>query len=297
MNKNKNIFLRYSVAMVTPFNNNGTLNIKGIKKLIKYYKNNNIEALLISGTTGEQHSMSLSDRILLYNEVKNEVKNDMLIYGGISSILTEDSVYLSKNAEKIGLDGIMLGFPPYIKPNQKEAYNYVKEICNSTNIPIMLYNNPSRTGFNLEIETLEKLVNNFPNILAYKEAGNPKNVKIIKNLLGERIKVLSGFDATIIENYYNYYDGITSILGNIFPKEINEIINLLYNNNEIDAKNNFEKIIDMINKINKVGNVKTIKYIFNLNNIEVGNCKKPIETLTENEKQLFNNIKLNLNDI
>lgn len=291
----ENIFLKYSVAMITPFNDDGTLNKKGIKELIKYYKKNKVQALLVSGTTGEQHSMSLSDRILLYNEVKNEVQNDMLIYGGVSSILTNDAVYLAQNAEKIGLNGIMLGFPPYIKPSQKEAYGYVKEICKNSNLPIMIYNNPSRTGFDLEIETLKKIVNDFPNVLAYKEAGNPKNVKIIKNLLGKKIKVLSGSDATIIENYYNGYDGITSILGNIFPKEINEIMNLLYNNNETDAKNNLEKIIDIINKINKVGTVKTIKYIFNLNNIDVGNCKKPIEPLTEKEKQLFK--MLNFNDI
>jgi 4-hydroxy-tetrahydrodipicolinate synthase len=285
----KNIFLKYSVAMVTPFTNNGEINKNGIKKLLEYYKKNKVPALLISGSTGEQHSMSLSDRVLLYNEVKNEVKNNMLIYGGVASVVTEDAVYLAKKAEIIGLDGIMLGFPPYIRPNQDEAYNYVENVCNSTILPIMLYNNPPRTGFNLEIDTLKKLVDNFPNIVAYKEAGNPKNVKIIKKLLGEDFKVLSGSDTTIIENYHNGYDGITSIIGNIFPKEINEIIELLYNNKEIEAKEILNKIDDSINLIVNIGAIKSIKYIFHLNNIDVGNCKKPIAPLTDKEKLLIKN--------
>jgi 4-hydroxy-tetrahydrodipicolinate synthase len=291
---NKNIFLKYSVAMVTPFTKKGEIDRNGIKKLVKYYIKNKVPALLISGSTGEQHSMSLSDRVLLYNEIKNEVKDDMLIYGGVASILTEDAVYLAKNAEKIGLDGIMLGFPPYIKPNQDEAYDYVEEICNSTNIPIMLYNNPARTGFNLEIDTLKKMTNNFPNILAYKEAGDPKNVRIIEKILGKNLKVLSGSDTTIIENYYNGYDGITSIVGNIFPKEINEIIDLLYNNKEIEAKEKLDKIKDSINLIVKIGATKSIKHIFYLNNIDIGKCKKPIADLTNKEKLLIKNIQINL---
>ena len=165
--------------MVTPFSTNGNLYLEGIPSLVDYYKKHKVPALLISGTTGEQHSMTVEERMALFHKVKKS-KNDLIIYGGVAAVQTNDAIALAITAEKVGLDGIMLGFPPYLRINQQEAFNYVSKICSVTHLPIMIYNNPPRTGFDLHVETLIKLVETFPQVVAFKEAGDVSSVPIVK---------------------------------------------------------------------------------------------------------------------
>lgn len=118
----------------------------------------------------------------------------------------------------------MLGFPPYLRINHQEAFRYVERTCLATNLAIMIYNNPLRTGFDLQPETLVKLAGQFPNIVAFKEAGDTNSVPIIKKQLGPSFTVLSGSDLNIFKEAEIGFDGITSILGNIFPKEIQRLL-------------------------------------------------------------------------
>ncbi|MGP7816689.1 dihydrodipicolinate synthase family protein [Niallia sp. 01092] len=282
----KHPFIPFSVAMVTPFSSKGELDFEGISSLIDYYKKQEVPALLISGSTGEQHSMTIQERCDFFSAVKQEAKQDLLLYGGVAAVQTKDAVTLARAADKAELDAIMLGFPPYVRISQQEAFHYVKAICAATSLPIMLYNNPPRTGFHLETNTVFKLVEAFPQIKALKEAGDPTTVKTVKKQLGEDFMILSGTDLALIENAEFGYDGITSIIGNIFPKEVQPIITALQKKDKAEATKLFTPIKQAASDIIDLGALRTIKYLLTLKGVHAGICREPLSTLNAEEKEL-----------
>jgi 4-hydroxy-tetrahydrodipicolinate synthase len=286
----KNPFVPFSIAMITPFSENGELYLEGIPSLIDYYKKHDVPALLISGSTGEQHSMTIEERTSLFHAVKKETKNDLLLYGGVAAVQTKDAMALAISAEEAELDAIMLGFPPYVRINQQEAFSYVERICSVTNLPIMVYNNPVRTGFNLQVETLITLGMTFPQIIAFKEAGNSNNVPIVKKQLGAEFNVLSGFDLKIFEDAKLGFDGITSVLGNIFPVEIQKIIKAVQSGKEEEGKKHFTEISPYMNSILEMGTLRPIKYLLEKQNIQAGVCREPLSTLSVEEKKIIDKV-------
>ncbi|MBJ7897635.1 dihydrodipicolinate synthase family protein [Bacillus atrophaeus] len=286
----KNPFVPFSIAMITPFSENGELYLEGIPSLIDYYKKHEVPALLISGSTGEQHSMTIEERTSLFHAVKKETKNDLLLYGGVAAVQTKDAMALAISAEEAELDAIMLGFPPYVRINQQEAFSYVERICSVTNLPIMVYNNPVRTGFNLQVETLITLAMTFPQIVAFKEAGNSNNVPIVKKQLGAEFNVLSGFDLKIFEDAKLGFDGITSVLGNIFPVEIQKIIKAVQSGKEEDGKKHLTEISPYMNSIIEMGTLRPIKYLLEKQNIQAGVCREPLSALSVEEKKIIDKV-------
>ncbi|MGO4372206.1 dihydrodipicolinate synthase family protein [Paenibacillus sp. MCAF20] len=133
--------LPYSVAMITPFDEDERIDENGVVGMLEYYEANHVPALLLSGSTGEQHSLSVEERIHLYRTVKGAARSNLPLYAGVAAVRTRDAVKLAVEAEQAGIDAIMLGFPPYVRPNQREAALYVESVCSATSLPIMLYNN------------------------------------------------------------------------------------------------------------------------------------------------------------
>lgn len=290
----KNPFIPFSVAMVTPFSMNGELYLEGIPSIVNYYKKYDVSALLISGTTGEQHSMTINERASLFRAVKKEVGNDLILYGGVAAVQTKDAIKLAISAEETGLDAIMLGFPPYLRINQQEAFSYVERICSATTLPIMIYNNPPRTGFDLQSETLIKLVKKFPQVVAFKEAGDKNSVPIIKKQLGPSFTVLSGSDLDIFRDAEIGFDGITSILGNVFPKEIQKIITAIQSGKEEEAKKQFNDIQPLMKSIIEMGTLRPIKYLLEKKNIRAGICREPLSPLNVEEKGITDEVFLDM---
>ncbi|CAI9395841.1 dihydrodipicolinate synthase family protein [Niallia sp. Sow4_A1] len=286
----QNPFVPFSIAMVTPFDDKENLSLSGIYSLIDYYKKNQVPALLISGSTGEQHSMSIEERITLLREARLAGEEKLLLIGGVAAVRTSDAIRLAEAAQRENLDGIMLGFPPYLRMSQREAAEYVKKVCAVTDLPIMLYNNPSRTGFNLELTTLYDLVESCPQIQALKEAGNPSNAPLVKNKLGPSFSVLTGFDIHLLDNMQNGYDGITSIIGNIFPKEIQQIVQLGKNNEWKLAEDQLSKLLPTMHTILEIGTLRAIKYVLTENNINAGICREPLSILSKQEKASLSDI-------
>lgn len=281
----QNPFVSYSVAMVTPFDQREKLSQTGIYSLIDYYKQNHVPALLISGSTGEQHSMTIEERQILYREVKSAGKDDFLLIGGVAAVRTTEAIRLAEAAQKEGLDGIMLGFPPYLRISQKEAAAYVEQVCTVTDLPILLYNNPSRTGFNLELNTLYRIVEKRPQIKGLKEAGNPDNALILQKELGSSFSVLTGTDLYLLDHLRNGYNGITSIIGNIFPQEIQQIVQLIKSQKWELAEKQFSKLLPTIHTILEIGALRAIKYLLSESNIEAGICREPLSTLNKQEQK------------
>jgi len=280
-----NPFIPFSIAMITPFTEDGELYLEAIPALIEHYRSNKVPALLVSGSTGEQHSMTIQERIRLFQEVKKAAAQDFLLYGGVAAVRTKDAAELAAAAESAGLDGIMLGFPPYLRVSQQEAYHYVEKVCAHTNLPIMLYNNPPRTGFHLETKTLISLVSQFPQIMALKEAGDPAGIQMVKQQLGKDFPVLSGNDLTVFENEQNGYDGLTSIAGNIFPKRMKFIVDAVTSKDFAAAETTLNKVRPLLEVMLVLGMLRSIKFLLNMQGIPAGICRDPLSTLSEDEQK------------
>ncbi|MGO4110854.1 dihydrodipicolinate synthase family protein [Paenibacillus sp. YAF4_2] len=276
-------FTPYSVAIITPYSKEDSVDEASIHRMIHYYKQHQVPALLVSGSTGEQHSLTIEERVRFYQAVKEAAPEGMPLYAGVAAIRNRDAVRLADEAERAGMSAIMLGFPPYIRPNQHEAAAYVEAVISATSLPIMLYNNPVRTGFNLEPDTLIRLVQNNPQITALKEAGNPENVRHIKAVLGAEFQVLSGLDLTITDYFTKGYDGLTSVAGNLFPVEMSEIMEHLRSDQFDQAQLKLNHLKPRLELLGSIGWIRVIRHFFAEQGIIAAHSREPLSPLTEEE--------------
>ncbi|MGO4542185.1 4-hydroxy-tetrahydrodipicolinate synthase [Paenibacillus sp. 2TAB19] len=282
--------LPYSVAMITPFDEDERIDENGIVGMLEYYKANHVPALLLSGSTGEQHSLSVEERIHLYRTVKRAARSNLPLYAGVASVRTSDAAKLAVEAEQAGIDAIMLGFPPYVRPNQREAALYVESVCSATSLPIMLYNNPIRTGFNLEPDTLFRLVDQFPQIIALKETGDLSQAQRIRAMLGDKLQLFSGIDLTFVDYFKKGYDGLTSVAGNLYPNEMNAIVTRLREGQHELADTELKRLQPVLEKLGQIGWVRVIRHLFAEQGLIKPACREPLTPLTPEEVDLLTNV-------
>lgn len=156
----------------------------------------------------------------------------------------------------------------------------------------LLYNNPLRTGFNLEIDTLIRIVQQYPQVVALKEAGNPDTVNRIKTELGADFQVLSGLDLTIVDYFEKGYDGLTSVAGNLFPLEINSIVQLLRNGRKTEAEQELMKLRPSLELLGEIGWIRVIRHFFSRQGLIAGNYREPLTPLTAEEQISVNGIQI-----
>ncbi|HEY4003478.1 MAG TPA: 4-hydroxy-tetrahydrodipicolinate synthase [Candidatus Xenobia bacterium] len=156
-------------AMVTPFNDDLSLNERGVHELARYLVREGSDGLIVCGTTGESPTLSFDEKIAMFRIVREAVGNDVPVWAGTGSNDTAAAVALTRAAEDVGADGVLVVTPMYNKPPQEGLYQYFRTVANATRLPVMVYNVPGRTGINLLPETIERLLD-VPNIAAVKEA-------------------------------------------------------------------------------------------------------------------------------
>ena len=230
-----NIFRGLGIALVTPFKQNGEIDYDALERLIEYQIENGADFFTILATTGESPCLSA--------EEKNELtKTIVKIVGGRVPILKYcGGNYTAAVVEEIrqtdwkGIDGILSICPYYNKPSQEGLYQHFKAIAETSSLPIVLYNVPGRTGVNMKAETTVRIANDFPNIVAIKEAaGSLEQVdEIIKNK-PKHFEVISGDDALTFPMIASGAVGVISVIGNALPKEFSRMIRLEFNG-EYDA--------------------------------------------------------------
>ncbi|SFD65371.1 4-hydroxy-tetrahydrodipicolinate synthase [Paenibacillus catalpae] len=277
-------FSPYSVAMITPFEQDDTIDEQGIHRMVRYYMDHQVPALLVSGSTGEQHSLSVEERITIYQMIRQAAPEQLPLYTGVAAIRTRDAIRLAMEAKRTGHSAIMLGFPPYVRPSQREAALYVEAVCSATSLPVMLYNNPLRTGFHLELATLISLVRKYPQITALKETGSPDSVIRVKEELGADFQILSGIDTTITDYFAKGYDGLTSVAGNLFPIEMNEIVQLLGSGQQAKAGLKLKALLPKLELLGSIGWIRVIRHSFAAQGIISGGYREPLTPLTEEEE-------------
>lgn len=287
------IFKGSGVALITPFDKNGKVDYETLKKLIDFQIENRTDSIIICGTTGESSTLSYEEHNKCIETCINHVNGRIPVIAGTGSNCTKSAIKMSKEAESMGADGLLIVTPYYNKTTQQGLVNHYSKIAESVQTPIILYNVPSRTGCNLEPETILEITKNNSNVVGVKEAsGNITNVAKIIDLTEGKISVYSGNDDQIVPILSLGGCGVISVIANILPKETHElVINYLEGNVEASRKEQL-KMLKLCKALFKEVNPIPIKKALELMGMCNGTLREPlIEMQEENKKQLIKEMK------
>ncbi|HOG37039.1 MAG TPA: 4-hydroxy-tetrahydrodipicolinate synthase [Paludibacteraceae bacterium] len=223
----KNKLVGMGVALITPFKENDTIDYDALRRLIEFQIKNGTDYLVVLGTTAETPTLSEEEKEELTHFIITQNRGRLPIVLGIGGNNTRSVVEKIKNTDLSQVDAILSVAPYYNKPSQEGLYQHYKAIAESTNTPIILYNVPGRTGVNMAATTVLRLANEFPNIVAIKEAsGNFKQIDdIIKNK-PKNFMVISGDDGITFPLITLGAVGVISVIGNAFPKEFSRMVRM-----------------------------------------------------------------------
>ncbi len=218
------IFKGAGVAIVTPIHEDGSVTFEKFAELVEFQIQNGTDAIIVCGTTGESSTLTHEEHLEVIKFCAETVKGRVPVIAGTGSNCTETAVYLSTEAEKFGVDGLLLVTPYYNKATQKGLFEHYKRIADSVKIPIILYNVPSRTGCNILPQTVVKLCSEVHNIVGIKEAcGSISQITKLAALAQGKIDIYSGNDDQIVPILSLGGKGVISVLSNVAPKQTHDI--------------------------------------------------------------------------
>ncbi|MDI6689027.1 MAG: 4-hydroxy-tetrahydrodipicolinate synthase [Actinomycetota bacterium] len=263
-------------AMVTPFKGDLTLDYDRAQELATYLIENGSDGLVISGTTGESPTLTADEKVQLFKVIKEAIGNKGTVIAGTGSYCTAESIELTKRAEKVGVDGSMLVTPYYNKPPQEGLYNHFKTIAESTSLPIILYNVPSRTAQNLEASTTIAL-SKVHNIVGIKEAGG--NLAQIAKIVSETpddFLVYSGDDGLTLPIIALGGVGVISVASHIAGREIQQMIKAYKKGNTQEALELHLRLLPLFKALFMTTNPIMVKAAVKLKGIDVGAPRPPL---------------------
>ena len=287
----KTIFKGAGVAIITPFTEDG-VNYDELGRIIEDQIANGTDAIVITGTTGESSTMSDEEHKEAIRYTVEKVNKRIPVIAGTGSNETSYAIQLSKYAEEVGADGLLLVTPYYNKATQKGLIAHYTAIADAVNIPIILYNVPSRTGVTIQIPTFVELAKH-PNIVAVKEAsGNLSAVAKIRHAVGDALDIYSGNDDQIVPILSLGGKGVISVLSNVAPKKTHDICQLYFDGKvEESAKLQIE-LIDLIDALFCEVNPIPVKVAMRMLGYEAGPLRLPLcEMEPAHEEQLRQSLK------
>ncbi len=288
----KVLFKGCGTALITPFTNDG-VDFEELRKLIEFQILEGIDSLIICGTTGESSTMSLEEKKSVIDFSIKIANGKVPIIVGTGGNNTKDVINLSKYAESVGADGLLLVTPYYNKTTQNGLIAHFTEIAKSVSIPIILYNVPSRTGLNIEPETCLEL-SKIPNIVGIKEAsGNISQVAKIANLCQDNLAIYSGNDDQIVPILSLGGLGVISVLSNIYPKYVHDLVMDYLTGNWQKATASQVYAIPLINALFSEVNPIPIKYAVNKIGFKAGLPRLPLVELSDKNKEKIDLIMKN----
>lgn len=273
------LFTGSGVAIVTPFNENG-INFPKLTELIEFNIKNKTDAIVICGTTGEASTMPDSEHMAAISHTVKVVNGRVPVIAGTGSNDTRHCVELSKEAEKIGADGLLIVTPYYNKTSKKGLIKHYTEVNNSVHIPIILYNVPSRTGMTISIDVLKELAK-LNNIVGIKEASG--NISYVADIAANvpELDIYSGNDDMIVPIMALGGIGVISVVANILPEDTHNICEYYFKG---ETKKSLDLQLKMLNLINTLFievNPIPIKTAMNLMGFEVGDLRLPLCEMEE----------------
>lgn len=267
-------------AMITPFGNDDEINWKEVDRIVDKLLEDGSDSILVSGTTGEAPTLTKKEKLELFARVKERVGNKAKIIAGTTTYCTKESVELTKEAEKIGVDGILATAPYYNRPPQDGLYLHFAKIASETSLPIIVYNIPSRTAVNVLPETLKRLANDYSNIVGVKEAsGDMNQISTIRRLLPRPFLLYSGDDSMTLPLLSVGGDGVISVASHIVGKEIKEMINSYFKGDINRASELHLKLLPIFRVLFVTTNPIPLKEALNLLGYNVGKCRLPLSPI------------------
>ena len=274
------LFKGAGVAIVTPFNENNEVNYEKLGELIDFQIANGTDSIIICGTTGEASTLTHEEHLECIKYTVEKVNKRVPVIAGTGSNCTNTAIYLSKEAESYGVDGLLIVTPYYNKATQKGLIAHYTAIANSVSLPIIMYNVPGRTVCNMLPQTVASLVKNVDNIVGIKEAsGNIAQVAEIMNLTEGNIDLYSGCDEMIVPVLSLGGIGVISVLSNVAPQETHDMVEKYLEGDLVTSKDLQLKFIPLINALFCEVNPIPVKAALNLMGFEVGNPRMPLTNM------------------
>ncbi|MBY6953174.1 4-hydroxy-tetrahydrodipicolinate synthase [Clostridium botulinum] len=280
------IFKGSGVAIITPFTETG-VDFDKLSGLIEWHIKSKTDAIIVCGTTGEATTMTETEKKETIKFVVDKVNKRIPVIAGTGSNNTAASIAMSKWAESIGVDGLLVITPYYNKTTQKGLVKHFKAVSDAVNAPIIIYNVPGRTGLNIAPSTLKELCKD-KNIVAVKEAsGNISQIAQIKALCGDKLDIYSGNDDQIIPILALGGIGVISVLANVIPEDVHNMCELYLTGKVNEALKIQLDSLALTNALFIETNPIPVKTAMNLMNMKVGDLRLPLCEMNENNLEIL----------
>ena len=267
---------RLITAMVTPFDADGQVDYEQAKRLAVALLDSGTDGLVVTGTTGEGPALSMDEKARLYGEVKDAIGSRGAVIAGTSDNNTAASIELSKEAEQVGADALLLTVPAYNKPPQEGLYQHFKALAECTNLPGMLYNVPSRTSLNMTNDTTVRLAE-IENIIGIKEASSdPVQIAKVIRDTPDNFRVWSGNDDETFSIMSMGGYGVVSVAAHLVGNQIKHMIGLTLEGDVEAAGAEHLRLLDMFKGLFIVSNPIPVKYGLNKSGFDVGDPRLPL---------------------
>ncbi|CAM3425475.1 4-hydroxy-tetrahydrodipicolinate synthase [Aeromicrobium ponti] len=278
------LFGRVSTAMVTPFDHKGHIDFPKTTQLINHLIENGTDSIVVAGTTGESPTLSKEEKLALFQHAVKVADKRVPVIAGTGSNNTYESIELTKKAEQIGVNAIMIVAPYYNKPNQEGLYQHFKAIAENTKLPLMVYNIPGRSSVNILPETVIRL-SKIPNIVAVKEASGDLNAmaKIIANT-DDDFLLYSGDDGLTLPCMAIGGTGIVSVASHVIGNEMQEMVNAFLNGENEKAAKMHQQILPIMEGLFAAPSPVPVKTALQIKGLDVGSVRLPMVPLTEQER-------------
>ena len=274
------IFTGAGVAIVTPFKANGEVHFDKLGELIDFQIENGTDSIIIMGTTGEASTLTHEEHIECIRYAVDKTAKRIPVVAGTGSNCTETAIYLTKEAEKAGADGALIVTPYYNKATQKGLIAHFGTIANNTNLQIILYNVPGRTGCNIMPATVSTLVKEYDNIVGIKDAtGNISQTMEMMQLCQGDIDLYSGEDGLIVPIMSAGGIGVISVLSNVVPRETHEICAQYLAGNREESLAIQLKYLPLVRALFSEVNPIPVKQALNFMGFEVGPMRMPLSEM------------------
>lgn len=276
-----------ATAMVTPFQIDGSINYSVTELLIEHLLSTGTDSLVVCGTTGESPTLTMEEKLEFIKFVVEKVNKRVPVIAGTGSNSTAASIDLSIKAEALGVDGLMIVTPYYNKPNQRGLIAHYEAIANETILPIIIYNIPSRSVINMELDTLVAL-SEIPSIKYLKDAsGNLDQMTRIMAKTKGNLEVYSGDDSLTLPLLAIGGNGVISVASHIVGNDMKRMMEAFGSGNHAEAARIHQTLVPLIQALFKHPNPIVVKYALSKVGIEVGSLRLPLTEMTEREKQEF----------
>lgn len=282
------IFTGAGVAIITPMKENYEVNYEKLGEIIEFQIANGTDSIIICGTTGEASTLTHEEHLDVIKYCVEKVNKRIPVIAGTGSNCTETAIYLSTEAEKYGVDGLLVVTPYYNKATQKGLIAHFTAIANSVKLPILLYNVPSRTGCNLQPKTVVALAEACENIVGIKEAtGDLTQVTELASLANGKIDIYSGCDEIIVPIMAVGGKGVISVLSNVAPRATHDIVAKYLEGKREESLELQLKYFPLIRALFSEVNPIPVKTAMNLMGFEVGPLRMPLSLMEEEHRAVL----------